>query len=432
MTYNNRIKRLAALAIAASLLGSVCACGKPSGGTRELTANLARSQKAPDGAQDDEQDTDFKWQYWGFTAMLLRECAVQDGGKENTLISPLSVMTALAMTANGAQGDTLTQMELALQGDMIALDSMEPLTSDRLNDCLGAYLDRLPHRDKAALSSANSIWLKDGALDVKQEFLQTNVDAFHADIFSAKFDGQTRNDINRWVSDKTDGRIENMLDDIPAASVMYLINALTFDAEWQDIYREDQVYEGEFTDIDGHKQTVPMMYSEEMVYLDDGMATGFVKPYTSGYRFVAMVPNEGVTLGEYVEKLPIFKLFPQLVEDDGETVLASLPKFSATYSVELSGALKAMGMTDAFDTQKADFSRMADVPPGELYINRVLHKTSITVDERGTKAGAATAVEMRTKGALMRTVSLDRPFVYMIVDDVNCLPVFIGQVARIR
>ncbi len=427
MTYRNSIKRLAALAVSATLLISVCACGKPSGGTHNLTANLSRSQKETDIMQD----TDFKWEYWGFTAMLLRECTAQDGGKENTLISPLSVMTALAMTANGAQGDTLKQMELALQGDMIALDSMEPLTSDRLNDCLGAYLDRLPHSDKAALSSANSIWLKDGALDVKQDFLQTNLNAYDAQIFSARFDEQTRNDINQWVSDKTDGRIENMLDDISPASVMYLINALTFDAEWQNIYREDQVYEGEFTDIDGHKQTVPMMCSEEMVYLDDGMATGFVKPYADGYRFVAMVPNEGVTLQEYVEKLPIFKLFPQLAEDDGETVLASLPKFSATYSVELNDALRAMGMTDAFDTQKADFSRMVDVVPGELYINRVLHKTAITVDERGTKAGAATAVEMRTKGALMRTVSLDRPFVYMIVDDVSNLPVFIGQVTHI-
>ena len=438
MKHQKICKRLLALALAAALLGSVCACGsgKPSDGaklsdsTTELTAPIVRSKKALRGKQDDGQKYGFDWQYWGFSAALLRNVTRQDGGRENTLVSPLSVMTALAMTANGASGDTLTQMDMALCGDMIALDSMKPLDRDGRNSCLGAYLDSLPHSGKASLSSANSVWLKEGALNVKKDFLQTNVDAYNAQVFSTAFDDNTRDDINRWVSVRTGGRIEKMLDDIHPNAVMYLINALTFDAEWQDIYREEQVFDGEFTDIDGKVQTVPMMRSEERVYLDDGMATGFVKPYASGYKFVAMVPNEGVTLQEYVEKLPVFQLFPQLREDDGETVMVSLPKFSATYSVELSDALKAMGMTDAFDPDRADFSDMADAKPGDLYIGRVLHQTTIAVDEKGTKAGASTAVEMLTKGAILRTVSLDRPFLYMIVDEDNGLPVFIGQVTH--
>ena len=90
-----------------------------------------------------------------------------------------------------------------------------------------------------------------------------------------------------------------------------------------------------------------------------------------------------------------------------------------------------MGMNDAFDMDQADFSGIADVNKGELYISRVIHKTAINVDEKGTKAGAATAVEMKTNGAFLNAVYLNRPFVYMIVDNQTCLPLFIGQVTHI-
>ena len=171
--------------------------------------------------------------------------------------------------------------------------------------------------------------------------------------------------------------------------------------------------------------------STENGYLNDGKATGFIKPYSSGYSFVAMMPDEGVSLDEYIEKMAFSGVFEQIKNGNDEPVMVTMPKFSAEYSTELSDVLKAMGMNDAFDMDQADFSGIADVNKGELYISRVIHKTAINVDEKGTKAGAATAVEMKTNGAFLNAVYLNRPFVYMIVDNQTCLPLFIGQVTHI-
>ena len=425
-------------ALSAALLLGVCACGGEnaagkdglSESTTDLMANVSPSPDALSFRKDADRQQAFERDYNEFALTLFKQCAAKESRK-NTLVSPLSVMTALAMTQNGAAGDTLEQMNRTLSPLTWSLDSVLPLQRDELNQYLGAYLRGLPSDEKARLTSANSIWLRENSLDFRKEFLQTNADYFGADVFSSRFDQKTLADINQWVSDNTDGMIPSILDEIPGAAVMYLINALSFDAEWENIYCEDQLYEREFTDIDGKTEPVVMMSSEEPVFLKDGKAKGFVKPYASGYSFVAMLPDEGVSLAKYVKSMRYDRIATQIRSETHEPVHASIPRFSAEYSVTLNGILSEAGMTDAFDPEKADFSGMADVKPGMLYISRVLHKTAIEVDERGTKAGAATAVEMMKNAMMMNSVVLNRPFVYMIIDNESCLPVFIGQVTHI-
>lgn len=426
------IRRAVSAMLSAAMLMGVCACSDGNGSgkkfalsnsTTDLMANVERSTNALAFQKDGDREQAFEKAYSDFALMLFRNCAAADS-KKNTLVSPLSVMTALAMTANGAKGDTLEQMQKTLGGTK---------EGKQLNRYLGAYYNSLPSSEKAKFSSANSIWLKENSFDFKKEFLQTNADYYGADVFSSKFDQKTLTDINGWVNEKTDGMIPEVLDTIPDTAVMYLINALSFDAEWQEIYREDQVHEGEFTGIDGKTEQVSMMGSTESVYLNDGKAQGFVKPYASGYSFVAMLPNEGISLGDYISSMNYGKIASQIKAEEHESVLVSLPKFSAEYAAELSDVLRKNGMSDAFDQIKADFSGMADVTPGDLYISRVIHKTAIDVDERGTKAGAVTAVEMSKNAALMmNTVFLDRPFVYMIIDNESCLPIFIGQMTHVN
>lgn len=336
------------------------------------------------------------------------------------------------MTQNGAEGETLEQMNRTFSPLTWSMDSVLSLNREELNQYLGAYLNSLPSGEKARLTSANSIWLRENSLQFKNEFLQTNADFFGADIFSSRFDEKTLADINKWVSDNTDGMIPSILDVIPADAVMYLINALSFDAEWENIYSEDKIFDGEFTNTDGKTENIVMMGSDESCYLDDGSAKGFVKPYASGYSFVAMLPDEEISLEEYVQSMRYDKIAAQIRSEDREHVHVSMPKFSAEYSTTLNEILSDMGMTDAFDPEKADFSGMADVKRGDLFISRVIHKTAINVDERGTKAGAVTAVEMTRNAVMMNLVSLDRPFVYMIIDNQSLLPVFIGQVTHIK
>jgi serpin B len=358
----------------------------------------------------------------GFAVNLFQNSVAPEA---NTLISPLSVLCALAMTANGAKGETLAQME-----DVFGLSVPE------LNDYLHAYLEYLPSGDKYKVSVADSIWFKDDAgLTVEKDFLQTNADYYGASIYKTAFDDTTLKDINTWVSDNTDGMIENILDKIPDEAVMYLVNALAFDAEWEDIYREDQVRDGVFTTEAGETRDAEMMYSDENRYLDDGSATGFIKYYADRkYAFAALLPNEGVSVAEYIASLTGDGLMSMLNNAQDVKVQTALPKFESEYSVEMSDILKSMGITDAFDDSLADFTDLGRSEDGNIFIGRVLHKTYIAVDEKGTKAGAATAVEMQRASALIeepKTVYLDRPFIYMLIDCETNLPIFIGTMVDI-
>ena len=346
---------------------------------------------------------------------------------KNTLISPLSVLCALAMTANGAEEETLAQMEEVLG-----------MTTEELNLYLYSYMKNLPQGDKYKLSLANSIWFtEDERFTVNQDFLQTNADYYGADIYKAPFDKQTLKDINNWVKQNTNGMIPEILDQIPPEAIMYLVNALAFEAEWSEIYEKHQVKDGEFTKEDGTKQDVKFMYCSEGTYFEDEKATGFMKRYVGGkYAFVALLPDEGVTVSEYIASLDGESLNALLANPQYATVHTSIPKFETEYKVEMSEILKSMGMTEAFDMYNADFEGLGTSTDGNIYISRVLHKTFISVGEKGTKAGAATIVEMKDGAAAEPTepkeVYLDRPFVYMLVDCENNIPFFIGTMMDVN
>ena len=357
----------------------------------------------------------------------LFQTSMEEG--KNTLISPLSVLYALAMTTNGADGETLSQMEQVLGMDC-----------ENLNSFMLAYLDLLPEGKAYKMSLANSIWFKDDPnFAVEQSFLQTNADYYGAGAYKAAFDEGTRNDINNWVKEHTDGMIPEIIDEIPDEAIMYLVNALAFDAKWADEYEEHQIREGRFTMEDGTRQDVDMMHSEEYTYLEDDLATGFIKYYKDRkYAFVAMLPNEGVSVSQYVDSLTSEHLRELLNNPQDLTVFASIPKFETEYDIEMSEVLQEMGMTDAFDWRVADFSRLGtyNVDGMNICISRVLHKTFISVSEQGTRAGAATAVEMVAEGAMeivdFKEVVLDRPFVYMLIDCETNLPFFIGTMMNVN
>ena len=410
---------IAMIMICALALSTLSACGVPQ--FDDLMKGITPSGKSGSNVEitdvSDAAVTDF--------SVRLFKASMKDG--ENTLISPLSVLVALSMTANGADNETLTQMQNVLG-----------MPIEQLNTWIHSYMENLPEADKYKLSLANSIWFTDDErFTVNQDFLQTNADYYGADIYRAPFDDATCKDINKWVKDNTDGMIKNILDEIPAEAVMYLINALAFDAEWQDIYFESQVREGEFTTETGDVRDVDMMYSEENKYLEDKHATGFIKYYKDRkYAFAALLPKEGTTVSEYIASLDGEHLNDLLTNAKSAFVNTSIPKFETEYDVEMSAVLSGMGMPDAFSGSTADFSKLGHSTEGNIFISRVLHKTFISVDERGTKAGAATVVEMNDECAMLvedpKQVYLDRPFVYMLIDCETNLPFFIGTMMDVE
>ena len=408
------MKRIIAFIIASALLMAMGGCTSPVETVSAEKTDLMDGITAKPVSSDESLISDNAL-LADFGIRMLQSCFNET---QNVLVSPLSVLYALAMTANGADGETLAQMEEVFGADV---DSLNP------------YLQAFMKQQSEHLVLANSIWLKDDPeLTVQESFLQTNADYYGADVFQAVFDRSTLEDINRWVEENTDGIIREILDHIPEDAVMYLVNALTFDAEWQEIYEEHRISEAIFTTESGEKRNIELMYSTEQQYLQDDLATGFIKYYEEEkYAFVAMLPNEGVSVEEYAASLTGEHFYDLISNSQDITTYVCLPKFEVGYDLEMREVLEGMGMTDAFDWTVADFSQMGSYMEGNLCINRVLHKTFLTVDERGTKAGAATMAEAAAEGCEIepqetKTVKLDRPFVYFLVECESNQPSFIG------
>ena len=357
-------------------------------------------------------DDAFKNAYDNFSVELLKKCF---DGKSNTLISPLSVSTALTMTANGANGQTKDEMEKVL-GNGISLDE--------LNKYLSSFNDSLTSGEDFSLKSANSIWfIKDNNFNVNNEFLQTNADLYHAETYKRAYNSEVVNDINNWVTEHTDGMIDKLLDSNDKLSNIALINAIAFDAVWETYYFDNFVEDGTFTDANGNEKSVTMLASEESEYINGGNCTGFIKKYKGGkYGFAAILPDSNVSISDFVGSLNGDKLFKMLQNTETANVVAKIPKFEYEYSAELSGALKALGMPTAF-SDSADFSGISS---DKLLISDVLHKTKISVTEEGTRAVAATGVVMSAAPDGDKQVILNRPFMYMILDNETMLPLFAG------
>ena len=364
-----------------------------------------------------------------FAVALLQE---DIKGRENTnvMVSPVSVLNALAMTANGAKEETLSQM-LSVIG--------KGQEQETLNENVKAWAEGLADYEGAKVKIANAVWFQDkeDRILVEQGFLEKNAEYYHAGVYKAPFDRATLEDINDWVREHTDGQIGKILDKIPQEAVMYLVNAVTFEAQWEEVYEERQIWEERFISAKGEEITTDFMHSEESIYLEDGKASGFMKPYQEGYHFVALLPKEGVSLTEYVGELT-GEHFRTLVSEAEQnvTVHVGMPKFESEYGTELKDTLTAMGMADAFDEEKANFSGIGTSKDGNLYMSRVLHKTYICVDGLGTKAGAAATVEIAAELSALQEetyyVTLNRPFLYAVVEGETGIPLFIGIINTLQ
>ena len=349
-----------------------------------------------------------------FSVRLLQAC-LQNG--QNTLIAPLSVWQAVGMIANGANGATKTQIEQTMG-----------MTVEEIN--LYTYLYNDTYANGKCLTSANAMWLADSEeFVVNPAFLQANADYYGADAFRVAQGDFTRL-INEWVNEKTAGKIPTMQESQPDGPTwLYLVNALYFEAEWAGDRPWENVESGTFTREDGTTETVQMMQAEQANVFQYKGTTGFVKSYKScPYDFVALLPERGTTIADYVAGLTGAELRAMLsaVSYSGTVYL---PQFDTSYKTDLADALSAMGMSNAF-TSAADFSGIGRFGPRDTHeISRVTHKTTLSVNEYGTVASAATAIEM-ADGISFET-HFDRPFVYLIVNRMTKTPVFIGTLMNV-
>ncbi len=361
--------------------------------------------------------------YSEFIFSLMKRCAEEANG-ENVLISADSILIALEMVAAGADGETLNQM-------------MNTLVPGADNGAAFQFsVDRMNSLKNDSLQIANSIWLNQArSANVYDDYLDYVVGHFDAGVSVIPFDANAVKMINGWTEEKTKGRIKELLEDLDPNSLMVLVNAITFDAKWQEPYEDAQVYSDVFTTGSGVTKTVPFLGSTESVYLSNDEAVGFIKAYDDGkYAFMTILPNDesldinafmaDMTAEEYWEFWNSRETFA--------TVQARMPEFKSEYAIELNNVLIDMGMSDVFDESRSDLTNLSKT---NAYISKVVHKTFIEVDRAGTKAAAATAV-VAVEGACMepedvKYVICDRPYAYAIVDMATGLPVFLGTVETV-
>ena len=378
--------------------------------------NLVENIK-PNEVKEISINDDFISDQIDFSISIFKENYTND---KNTLISPISAMFALSMCANGAVNETLQEMEKVLGNHY---------TIDQLNNYLYSLKNHLSNEE---LKVANSIWFND-TFDANPIFLQTCVDYYQSDIFKTEFNQNTVNDINQWINKNTNGKIEKAVDKIDSNTIMYLLNALSFEAEWNKPYEKKQVRKNEFMNIMGNREFVDMMFSSEYNYIESENAIGFIKDYENrNYSFVAILPNDSLSLNEYIEKFDSEEYLNLMKSKQTYPVTAGLPKFSYEQTINMNELLKNMGINKAFDERKAEFYHLGN-SEFNLYIRDVIQKTSITVDTKGTKAGAVTSVSVDESASMIeKEVILNRPFIYMIIDYDTKLPIFIGSIVSLE
>ena len=347
------------------------------------------------------------------------------GENENIFISPASILTALAMTYNGAEGETKEAMHDALL--------FQNMTLDEINKSFADLLTVLQNPDpEVEIAVANSLWARAG-FDFRDDFLRRNKKYFMAEVDVLDFSqDNAANIINSWVKANTRDKIEDIVEaPLNVETILFLINAIYFNGAWTEPFDPKLTREALFTLVDGTEKDHPSMFrGGDIRAMQNNLFQAVRLPYGKNERvgMYVFLPIREKNLEELHAELNSEnwdKWLSSFVELSGDI---SIPRFKFAYETSLNSALKALGMEVAFDENHADFSGMHSIPP-RLFISEVKHKTYVEVNEEGTEAAAATSVEMAATSMPDRfTMYVDRPFFFAIVDDMTGIILFMGSV----
>jgi len=345
-------------------------------------------------------------------------------GEENLMISPLSTSYALGMTYNGSAGDTREAFRQVLHfGDW---------SDQEVNESYQDLMSQLVTLDEEVqFSIANSIWYKLG-YQVLQAFISDNQEYFDAAVEEIDFSApETLDIINGWIEEKTNGKIKDMLDFIPTDAVMYLINAIYFNATWKYQFDTEETFRDDFI-LEGGTlhQTDFMQVEGDFNFTRQEDFTAVELPYgDSAFSMVVLLPDPGISTGKLIETMDVASWDSWFETSSLTAVQIQLPKFKYGFKLLLNDPLINLGLGVAFGGG-ADFSKI--LPGGGIYISRVIHQTFIDVKEEGTEAAAATIVEIREVSSpsgppLFRA---DKPFLYVIKENSTGAILFMGKVGK--
>lgn len=348
--------------------------------------------------------------------------------EENPVLSPTSAYMALSLAGTGAQGETLEQMQMVLGEDLYSLPQ-ELMSTMPVNE------------DGLKVSLANSAWIDDEFYAEKQ-WLEDAEAYYQAEAVNADLKTESIKDrVNEWVEKKTEGMIKDFLNQpFSDDTKLVLFNTIYFNGKWAAPFKAEATHKDDFTNTAGDVIQVEMMsaHGKHVDYFDGDLGDGVVLPYRGErYAFVAMKPADGITVRQMYEQMSNEQTFmEEMTELIGSKqnikVNLLLPKFEVSFDKILNDSFINMGMVRAFDSQNAEFQKLGVSNKGlPLYINLVRQKAVVRVDEEGTEAAAVTMVVMNELMSARPTeppldVHFDEPFLYMIWDNENNLPLFMG------
>jgi serpin B len=344
---------------------------------------------------------------------------------DNIMLSPLSVSLALAMTYNGADGETKTAMEKTLK--------VYGLTPEDINTSYRDLVQALKSLDpKVLLEIANAIFYRND-FQVENEFVSINKNYYDAEVSALDFgnEQQSLETINGWVAEKTHDKIESIIDRISRDHVMFLLNAIYFKGTWQKEFNEESTEKLPFYLENGENiQTEMMQRLDTLPFASNDLFNAIELNYGKGnYNMYVFLPENGRTLDELVNKLDKENWETWMESfQEVQSVDIKLPKFKYEYEIMLNDVLTEMGMGIAF-TGAADFTGINR--GGGLNIDYVKHKSFIEVNEEGTEAAAVTvvAIERTSVGGPQKVpFVVNRPFLYAITEKSTGAVLFMGTV----
>lgn len=390
--------------------------------SKELTDSKTKLSGSDVGSNIDNYKTSIE-SAQDFAFELLKQSVSEH---KTVVISPVSAMTALSLTAGGTSGDTLSQIQKALGTDDM----------NKFDDLCNYFINRSEaDKDSTKAVVANSVWIKDGiAKDVKDEFIKKASEKYGAQIYSTAFDSTTSDDINKWAAKMTDKNIEHMVDDVDKDGNLYFANAAVFDGTWTMKYKEEYIApKGEFTDVDGNVQTVKLMRSEETlgIYENDDPSTsdpfGLVKHFTSGYSFVALLPGESEDIWTFVNRLDGNTFRDYLKRAGSGKVTAFIPEFDISSETNLTASLQNVGIAGILDSANMDNMLQNG---SSIKTDKIIQKVRITVSDKAVDEETTEYEEPHR--CLPSTLYFNRPFVYAVIDNTTNIPVYLGVITSME
>jgi serine protease inhibitor len=353
-------------------------------------------------------------------AFKFLNATIKSNAKDDIVISPLSLTTVLALTQNGAAGNTKEEMLKVLE--------LKGCDNNTINESYKNIIANFNSLKGIETKMADSVWIKKG-LQVKEEVKNIGRNYFEADVNEVDFSKkETIDTINNWVSERTAGKIKKIMDSTDDTA-MALINTLYFKGKWREPFNDRFTSKQNFTSSEGDVKKIDMMSGRlEVEYLRGSNFEAVRLPYEdNNFGMYIFLPSRGTNINAFMKDMNYDSWNKYMNEFTSKQVMVKLPRFKIEYEQKLNDMLSGMGMKAAFQ-DNADFSNITDKK--NLYISMVKQKCYIDVNEAGTEAAAATIVEMKVTSMIIDhpiEFTADRPFMYAIADKKTGLLMFMGK-----